>query len=182
MTRHPISATLAWALVVLGLIVGYIGIANPLHEVFSQRASRMDLLAALVSDRLALIANGTALTDRREALRQRDGEEFGVIPARDTTAVARLQEYLRLAAAAQGLRVDTLRVLPDQTTPPFRQVAVRASLSGSIGQTQRLLHGLETGVPMIRVSHLNLLGRPGSPDLEITLEIAALAESQANAD
>ena len=173
---------MAWALVVLVLILGYIGIADPLLMLHGERQTRIDVLGDMVSERSALIARGQALTARQEWLIQRDSGKLGIISARDTTAVARLQEHLRLAAAAQGLRVDTLRVLPDREAAPLREVAVRASLSGSVAQAQRLLHGLETGVPMIRVSQLGLLGRPGTPDLEITLEIAALAESGANAD
>lgn len=182
MSNQRVSTPMAWALVVLALLAGYIGIANPLVMLHAERQARVDLLGETISNRLALVAGGQALADRRELLIRGDDGKLGIIPARDTTAVARLQEHLRLAAAEQGLRVDTLRVLADRARTPLREVAVRASLSGSVAQVQRLLHGLESGTPMVRVSTINVLGRPGTPDLEISLEIAALAESGGHAD
>jgi hypothetical protein len=182
MTGHRLSTPIAWALVVLALILGHFGIANPLLTLYAERQSRIDVLGEMVSARSAMIARGDALVERRKALKQLGNGLTSILSARDTTAVAQLQEYLRVAANAQGLRVDTLRVLADRKVDPLRIVAVRASLSGSVDQAQRLLHGLESGIPMIRVSHLALLGRPGVADLEITLEIAALAESPTNAD
>lgn len=180
MKERRISTPMSWALVVLVLILGYVGIANPLLALYAERRATIELLGEMVADRTALIARRQALEDRRQALSQDQGGKFEIIPERDTTAVARLQEHLRLAAAARGLRVDTLQVLPDRAVAPLREVAVRASLSGSVIQIQRLLHSLESGSPMIKIPRLTLLGRPGTPDLEITLEIAALAESPKN--
>jgi hypothetical protein len=182
MNSQHVSTPMAWALLILVMLAGYVAIASPLVMLHEERRARIDLLGETIADRMVLIARGQALADRREALIQSGDGRLGIIPARDTTAVARLQEHLRLVATDQGLRVDTLRVLADRARPPLREVAVRASLSGSVGQVQRLLHGLETGTPMVRVSNIDVLGRPGTPGLEISLEIAALAESDANAD
>lgn len=182
MKGQRISPPMAWAIVVLILIATAVGIASPLAELHGERRARIDTLVDLIDTRAMMIDRGKILAERREALSQRDDRAFGVIPAHDTTAVAHLQEVLRVVAAARDLRVDSLRVLPDRAVKPLREVAVRASLTGSLAQVQRLLHGLETGTPMVRVSKLGLLGRPGTSDLEITLVIAALAESMPDAD
>ena len=182
MRRQTLSAPMAWALLVLVLIIGYAGIAKPVIDLHAERETRIGMLGELLSQRKILIARSQALTDQHKTLERDNSGRSEIIPARDTTAVARLQEHLRLAAIDQGLRVDTLRVLSDRDVPPLREVVVRASLSGSVEQTQRLLHRLESGIPVIRISNLNILGRPGTPDLEIMLEVAALAESTTDAD
>lgn len=182
MTRLQISPPMAWAIVVLILIAATVGIASPLAELHGERRARIDTLVDLIDTRNTMIDRGKILVERREVLSQRDDRAFGIIPAHDTTAVAHLQEVLRVVAAAQGLRIDSLRVLPDRVVTPLREVAVRASLTGSVAQVQRLLHSLETGTPMVRISKLDLLSRQGTPDLEITIVIAALAESTTNAD
>ena len=182
MTGRRISPLMAWGIVVLLLITATVGIASPLVELHGERQARIDTLVDLINTRTTMIDRGKILAERREVLSQRDDRAFGIIPAHDTTAVAHLQEVLRVVAAAQDLRIDSLRVLPDRVVTPLREVAVRASLTGSVAQVQRLLHGLETGRPMVRVSKLDLLSRQGTSDLEITLVIAALAESTTNAD
>jgi Tfp pilus assembly protein PilO len=182
MRTRTLSAPMAWALLVLVLIIGYVGIVNPAINLHAEREKRITMLGDLFLDRKALIARGQALSDQRKILKHANNGRAEIISARDTAAVARLQEHLRLAAADQGLRVDTLRVLSDRDIPPLREVVVQASLSGSVEQAQRLLHRLESGIPVIRISNLNILGRPGTPDLEIMLEVAALAESATDAD
>lgn len=182
MTRRRISPLMAWATVVLLLIAATVGVASPLVEFHGERQARIDTLVDLINTRTTMIDRGKILAERREVLSQRDDRGFGIIPSHDTTAVAHLQEVLRVVATTQGLRVHSLRVLPDRAVAPLREVAVRASLTGSVAQVQRLLHGLETGTPLVRVSKLDLLGRQGTSNLEITLVIAALAESTTDAD
>ncbi len=182
MTPRRPSATLAWALVALVVLAGYAVIAAPLLELHRERQARIDLLDEAIAGRSALIARGAALAESRDRLTARAPGAEAIIPDRDTSAVARLQEHLRLAASAEGLRVDSLRVLSDRALAPLREVAVQATLSGSVAQAQKLLHGLESGDLLVRIPNLSLLARPGTSDLEITLEIAALAEGGPHAD
>jgi hypothetical protein len=182
MTARRPSVTMAWALVVLCLLAGYAGVAGPLLELYRERQTRLDLLDEAILQRSARIAGGPALAATRDRLAAGNADTDAIIASRDTSAVAQLQEHLRLAAAAQTLRVETLSVLSERALEPFREVAVRATLSGSVAQVQGLLHRLETGTPAIQISELSLLGRPGAADLEITLEMAGLAESTSHAD
>jgi len=182
MNGRRLSPTLAWALVTLVLLATYVAIANPLLARYAAREARSEALADVISQRKALIVESAAQARLLERSRASDAGDGEIITARDTSAVARLQEHLRRVAATQGLRVDTLRVLPDRAITPLREVVVSASLRGSVAEAQKLIHGLETGAPLIRISRLDLLGRPGTPDLEITLEIAAMAEGADDAD
>jgi Tfp pilus assembly protein PilO len=182
MSGRPLSPVMAWALVALVLLAGYVGVASPLLAEYAAREARSEALADVISQRRALIAESAGLTKRLETLRAISTRKGEIIAARDTSAVARLQEHLRRAAGEQDLRVDTMRVLSDRAMEPLREVAVRASLRGSVAQTQGLIHALETGTPLIRVSRLGLLGRPGTSDLEVTLEIAAISEGTGDAD
>lgn len=182
MNGRRLSPTMAWALVALVLLAAYVAIANPLLAEYAAREARSEALAEVIAQRKALIVESAAQAGLLEKPPASDADNGEIIAARDTSAVARLQEHLRRAAAAHGLRVDTLRVLSERAIPPFREVAVQASLRGSVAEAQKLMHGLETGAPLIRISRLDLLGRPGTPDLEITLEIAAMAEGTGDAD
>lgn len=182
MTAGRPSVAMAWSLVVLMLLAGYVVIASPLLELYEIREARSRTLANVIEERRALINKSTEAAARLERARAANIKADDIISARDTSAVAKLQEHLHHAAARNGLRVDTLRVLSDRALERLREVAVQASLRGSVTQAQRLVHGLESGTPLIRISRLTMLGRPGVPDLEITLEIAALAESTGNAD
>jgi len=181
MNRRP-TPFMAWALVALVLLAAHVAIANPLLAEYAAREARSEVLAEVISQRKALIAGSARLTARLEATRASGVDDGAIIPARDTSAVALLQEHLRHAAAERGLRVDTLRVLSDRAIDPMREVAVGASLRGTVVQVRDLMHGLETGAPAIRISRFSILGRPGTSDLEITLEIAALAEGKSDAD
>lgn len=173
---------MAWAVLALLLVVAHVAVVQPLVDLYAARQATIDETQQLIARQSALVIRRPALEARRETVLSRDRKAADVIPARDATAVARLQEHLRDIAIKHGLRIDSLQVLDDRPALPLREIRVRAALSGSIVKVQRLLHGLETGVPMIRVSRLDLLGRPGSPDLEASLEIAALAESSDDVD
>jgi Tfp pilus assembly protein PilO len=173
---------MAWMILGLVLIAGYAFIARPLMDLYQERRMAIESSRTLIGTRLAIVARGDTLAARRDMLSARTRPRVDVIAARDTSAVADLQEHVRRVAIKHGLRVDTSRVLEYRAAPPLREVGVNVSLTGSVDRIQRLLRDLEVGAPMIRVSRLNLLGRPGMPELEISLEIAALAEGPANAD
>ena len=182
MNGRPLTPFMAWALVALALLAAHAVIANPLLAEYAARDARSEALAEVISQRKALIEARPTLAARLEAFRTSTQSADAIIAARDTSAVALLQEHLRRAAADRGLRVDTLRVLSDRALGPLREVSVRASLRGTVAQAQHLMHDLETGAPSVRISRLGLLGRPGMSDLEITLEIAAMAEGAGDAD
>lgn len=182
MNGRPVTPFMAWALVALALLAAHFVIVTPLMAEYAAREARSEALAEVISQRRAMIEARAMLTARLEAAKSSTQSAGAVIAARDTSAVALLQEYLRRAAADRGLRVDTLRVLSDRAIDPLREVAVQASLRGTVARAQQLMHDLEAGTPSVRISGLGLLGRPGTPDLEIMLEIAAMAEGAGDAD
>lgn len=182
MRRSRVSSFMAWMILGLVLIASYAFIARPLIDLYQERQMAIKSSRTLIETRLAIVARGDTLAARRDMLNAGTNPRGQVIAARDTSAVADLQEHVRRIAIKHDLRVDTSRVLEDRAAPPLREVGVNVALTGSVDRIQRLLHALEVGAPMIRISRLNLLGRPGMPELEVSLEIAALAESPGNAD
>jgi hypothetical protein len=163
---------LAWAILVLGLAVLWLGLGLPAwRHLDSTRAE---------------IARMTVLAERYETEAARrpsspDGASDAALLTRAATeaqAQAALQERLKAILAQGGAVLTGLQPQTAQSEGGWRVLPLSAQLTGDIGALQRVLHGLETTRPLIAVEAVQVRarGRPGTAaGLEIALDLAAFA-------
>ena len=99
----------------------------------------------------------------------------------DGEAQAHLQRHLSAALRTASAQLSSLEVLPTVTEGGFPRILLRADFRVELSGLQRLLHGLEYGLPLVAVERLRIsaLGhRAISADrrLSVNLEIVALQQ------
>lgn len=182
MNRPRLSAPIAWALLLLLLVVAYTGAAQPLMALYQEREEFIDSRQRVVERQSAIIARGPLLDMRRATAEADLAAAPSPIPAGTASPTTHLQALVQRVAEAHGLTVNALQPLADRPHPPFQSVSVRASVSGPIAGAQRLLHTLETGAPAMRISALNIAGGRGSQPLDLSFDVSALAEASGAGD
>ena len=82
----------------------------------------------------------------------------------EAQAVGQLQERLKGFAAANGLELQGIQVLPRVDTPAVTRLGVRLRGGGDMAALNRFLHAIESAQPALLVDHLRLQSRvPRAP-------------------
>jgi general secretion pathway protein M len=111
-------------------------------------------------------AGGAAVEPVADALLQA-GEE--------TLAAAQLQTLLRTAAAAEGIRLASLQVEPASAEAGARRIGLRVSFTARFAPMLRLMHRLESGLPVLRVNGFEIQATDSSEDPELSATLAVVA-------
>lgn len=145
-----------------------------------------DDLATQVETRrakLAILERQAALRDRLKGEQARSTAESKAAPALLAggtfgLASAALQKQLVEGAQAANLAVRSIQALEPSADGDFSIVPVRVVVKGTTVGLQQLLHGLETGEPMLFVDELNVKPERSAPSegpptgpVELTVEL-----------
>jgi type II secretory pathway component PulM len=163
----------------------YLGIVAPLrdrrarveHEI-DQGMTRIEHAERLVGSLEKLEAERSDLRRRLKAARGR------LLPGNsETLGGAALQERANALAAEHGVTVRTTQVLRSEPAEPYRKVAVRLTLSGSLQGIAAMLAGLEYEhellIPFVEISRRGAVSRPDQPsNVSATMEVAGFVSGE----
>jgi general secretion pathway protein M len=74
----------------------------------------------------------------------------------DALAAADLQARVTTLVESSGGALASIQTLPSQVEEGFTRIAIRLQMSSSIEALVRILHGLETGVPLLFLDNLEV--------------------------
>ena len=158
---------LAGRLLALAILVGlcaivWLGAAQPLFGLFAgyretvakaeEQLPRLRALAAMAPSLEAELAR----IERDPTARTRQ-----LTGGNDALAAADLQNRLGRIAAANGVVLRSIQILPPQEEESFRRIAVRVALEGDTKALLRILYGLETAPTLLFVDNLEVRARSG---------------------
>jgi len=95
----------------------------------------------------------------------------------DAVAAAALQEQVKSLIESRGGTVGSMQTLPTREEQRLQRVALRLQMTAPMPSLFHVLHGLETGVPLLFLDNLEIQGRlrqlpqPGVPEQEPVLTI-----------
>jgi hypothetical protein len=151
------------ALLVLAVLAGllWIGVAQPLRELYDDRSESLDRNARALQ-------RMTTLVETLPEWRARWGDEAAIAAPRpalfetasDSVAAAALQSTLQDIARDSGAAINSLEVLAVETRGQYRRIALRVAAEGGLPVLVELLRRFETASPAIVVDQLSLRG-PG---------------------
>jgi general secretion pathway protein M len=181
LTLSPLVNRLAAVAILLAVVVAVAyGIALPLLDSYQESADTMSRLrAALTRYERA----GTGLEQRQaelDALKQRRSTADGFLPgANEALAAAEVQNRIKTLAEVSKGELKSTQILPPQDEGKFRRIAVRAQLTLKLPAAQRILHGLESGTPLLFLDNVNLRAHgerrredtPDDPIIDIRFDV-----------
>lgn len=157
---QPWSRVLAVALL-LGLIgLAYLALVAPIAE----RLGRYDAQAQLARETLAryerLASHRAGLARWLErAAAERPFAGLLLAGASEAQAAAVLQERLKRVVAAAGARLISFETLPPGAARDGRRVGLRVLMTADTAALQKVLYGLESGLPAVLIDNLYVRAR-----------------------
>ncbi len=150
------SRQLAIGLLVLAVVVAIAALAGPAWILYkrydSELADPRDKLA-----RFTQIAATRADTARQlEAMRAKDARRFFLRSGASALSVAEAQEIIRGMVESAGGRLITMQALPAKEEGRYRQVSAQVQLAANVQALRRILHTIESNVPVLFVENLTV--------------------------
>lgn len=132
-------------------------------------------------DRFSRIAATRGEVARQlEAMRKKDSRKFFLRSGAAALSAAEAQEYVRAMVEAAGGRLVTMQALPAKEEGRYRQVSAQVQLAANIFALRKILHAVESHVPMLFIENLtvktqvpgNFKPAPGAePEMFVTFEL-----------
>jgi general secretion pathway protein M len=108
-------------------------------------------------ERFSRIAATRAEVARQlEAMRGKDTKKFFLRSGAAALSAAEAQEYIRGMVDAAGGRLVTMQALPAKEDGRYRQVTAQVQLAANIHALRRILHAIESHVPMLFIENLTV--------------------------
>lgn len=169
----PVRQLAAVALLVAALIGAYAAAVEPLWRHFADSRQRI-AEGRVVLGRLVAAAGRGAEAEAIERAAA-SAPLAGLLLKGDTEAIqlAGLQSIVGEAASKRGLRITSARPLPALTVNGQRLLGVRFDVRGDLATLQQLLHGVESGSPLLFVHGVQLRRTGGAPIQEGGLSLDA---------
>jgi general secretion pathway protein M len=170
---------LAVALLGIGLLLLWLGIAAPLLAAHAEGATRLDRKAQILHRSAALVASLPALRASVAAL-PADGTqgEAWLAGASDAVAGAALQTMLQqITAGSRDIQLASLEMLPVEELGGYRRIGLRVSGRGSWRSVLDMLAQIDAARPVLLVDGLSLRAPTARlarsvPDLPVELSFA----------
>ena len=147
-------------LAVLLLVAAVAGLVLLLALPTSLLYNRYDRVLAERRDqveRFSRIASTRAEVARQlEAMRGKDTKKFFLRSGAAALSAAEAQEYVRGMVEAAGGRLVTMQALPPKEEGRYRQVSAQVQLAANIHALRRILHAVESHVPMLFIENLTV--------------------------
>jgi general secretion pathway protein M len=174
------SRQLAGGLLALVVLVAVALVALPTwylyHRYDRELADRREKV-----ERFGRIAGTRAEVARQlEAMRAKDTRKFFLRSGAPALSVAEAQEIIRGMVEASGGRMITMQALPSKDDGRYRQVSAQVQLAANIHALRKILHSIETHVPLLFVENLmvktqvpgNFKPGPGAePEMFVTFDV-----------
>ena len=132
-------------------------------------------------ERFGRIAGTRAEVARQlEAMRAKDTRKFFLRSGAPALSVAEAQEIIRGMVESSGGRLITMQALPSKDEGRYRQVSAQVQLAANIHALRKILHSIETHVPLLFVENLmvktqvpgNFKPGPGAePEMFVTFDV-----------
>jgi general secretion pathway protein M len=149
----------AAALLLLVAVLGgaWIWVVEPLAAAYRQTdadlADGRDMLQRF--DRLGDAR--AALEAQLKAIEERPASAaYYLAGATDALAAAALQERVTQLIDSSGASIVSIQTLPSSEEQGLRRVAIRLQMASELAPLVRILHGLETGVPVLFLDSIEL--------------------------
>ena len=108
-------------------------------------------------ERFSRIAATRAEVARQlEAMRGKDTKKFFLRSGAAALSAAEAQEYVRDMVQSAGGRLVTMQALPAKEEGRYRQVSAQVQLAANIHALRRILHAVESHVPMLFIENLTI--------------------------
>jgi hypothetical protein len=148
-----LSATLFLILMV------WLAVVMPLRKWYGQGQALLTQQAALADRMGALAAQVPRLSQRAAALDASRGSITALLPGdTDALAAAKLQEIVQSLAAAKGVTLASVEILPAAPISHYRRIALRLSLVSRFAVLVELLQSVAQATPHMLVDDLSLEG------------------------
>jgi general secretion pathway protein M len=167
----------AAALVLLGLVVAllYAGLIAPYRDYVAALDDRLDAKASIL-DRMRSLTRQPAAPDDPATAATLDALLLPDLS--DAQAVGQLQDRLKEFAAAGGVDLQGVQVLPPIETATLSRLAVRLRGAADMAALNRFLHAVESTRPVLLIDNLRIQSRaprgapsPASAVLDIQLDV-----------
>ena len=132
-------------------------------------------------ERFGRIAGTRAEVARQlEAMRAKETRKFFLRSGAPALSVAEAQEIIRDVVVSSGGRLITMQALPSKDEGRYRQVSAQVQLAANIHALRKILHSIETHVPLLFVENLmvktqvpgNFKPGPGAePEMFVTFDV-----------
>jgi general secretion pathway protein M len=152
-----ISRAAAILLLMAVLLVAYAWVIAPLQAAYHDTDARIEEVKELVVRTERIAAEREAL--QAEALRlssQPESAIYYLTGETEAVAGAALQARITSVIGNSGGSLGSIQALPGTGDHGLRRIAVRVQLAGGIQTLVNVLHGLETGLPLLFVGDLDI--------------------------
>jgi general secretion pathway protein M len=152
-----LSRAAALLLLAAVLVAGYLWLVEPITTAYADTESAIADTQALVERYDRLAATRPALEAQLAAIEQKpDTAAYYMSGATDALAAAALQARVTTLVEGSGASLLSIQTLTSTEDKGLRRVAIRLQMTAEIGPLVRVLHGLETGTPLLFVDNLEL--------------------------
>jgi general secretion pathway protein M len=169
------SRTLALAILVALLALGYFGVAQPVLDAYDETR------IAIAQHRLVLEhirESGRNLTELEAELARLKAHQASAVgfmqSANGSLAAADLQNRIKSSVEAAHGELRSTQILPARDEGAFRRISVRGQVAVSMPALQRLFYELESATPFLFLDNIEIHSRPRrgvGPDDDPTLEV-----------
>ena len=182
-----LSRALALMLLAAGIIIPVLAVVMPVSDDYAATTMRI-AEARLALGRYRQIAQG--LPQQRAtlaALEQQPGRKDGFLAgSNDTLIAAELQNRVKTVVEAAQAELRSTQVLPPRDVGSFRQIPIRAEMTGELTAVQAIIYQLEATSPMLFLDDVVLRihptdrrdGSDDAPPLDVSFEVYGYVRAQ----
>jgi general secretion pathway protein M len=156
-TTPWLSRAAALLLLAAVLAVAYVWIVEPIAAAYADTEAAIADTRDLVERYDRLAAARTSLEAQLAAIEQKpDTAAYYLTGATDALAAASLQARVTALVEGSGATLLSIQTLTSSEDRGLRRVAIRLQMTAEIAPLVRVLHGLESGIPLLFVDNLEL--------------------------
>ncbi|HEV8680320.1 MAG TPA: type II secretion system protein GspM [Stellaceae bacterium] len=156
-TTPWLSRAAALLLLAAVLAVAYVWIVEPIAAAYANTEAAIADTRDLVERYDRLAAARASLEAQLAAIEQKpDTAAYYLSGATDALAAASLQARVTALVEGSGATLLSIQTLTSTEDRGLRRVAIRLQMTAEIAPLVRVLHGLESGIPLLFVDNLEL--------------------------
>ena len=156
-TTPWLSRAAALLLLAVVLAVAYVWIVEPIAAAYANTEAAIADTRDLVERYDRLAAARASLEAQLAAIEQKpDTAAYYLSGATDALAAASLQARVTALVEGSGATLLSIQTLTSSEDRGLRRVAIRLQMTAEIAPLVRVLHGLESGIPLLFVDNLEL--------------------------
>jgi general secretion pathway protein M len=156
-TTPWLSRAAALLLLAAAFAAAYVWIVEPIATAYADTQAAIADTSEMVERYDRLAASRASLEAQLAAIEQKpDTAAYYLDGATDALAAASLQARVTALVEGSGATLLSIQTLTTTEDRGLRRVAIRLQMTAEIAPLVRVLHGLETGIPLLFVDNLEL--------------------------